>query len=519
MVELQSESFRAIDGMASAYGGCVLAGCSLSLVSGSTYNISAGLVILKGAGAWKVAPFAGASNVNVAVQQMIRVGKTNVLGQYQNPIDLVIAHDYTATVGDYSGGAGILNEDYLLVPTNGNRIRNYIDAITTAMEGLDKRTVTSAEKTTWNSAEANAITTIRDGVSTTYNTLKKLYDWVFTQLSGKANSTHSHAATDVTQTSSYRFTTDAQQSSWDGKLASTEVVSTPSASKVLRLNSASMFPIAVIRGAEQSLSIAPDGTGTILANRGKITITNSGVGGQYTNTYFNVDLPGIVFLGQEIEINVGFSSQQFNSSIVRFRHSGSTLYEFNISSNGVYGAQSFLFTLFDGGVWRLRSDVNNLITTSDRAFVTTTEKGRIPTAAEKGRIPTDTEKTNNANAVLFAIPGAWKTVGAGGTFENGAAVPSLGSGVTGTLQMRLVNNGTRMEVRGRVSYTGVGGQKNITSTLHASIRGNENRGTYMYSYSNLPGPFFYHIYDYCLAHNVSQAGGISLEVSSYYDLS
>jgi hypothetical protein len=40
-------------------------------------------------------------------------------------------------------------------------------------------------------------------------------------VSGKANTIHSHAATDVTQTSSYRFVTDTEKSTWNGKAAGT----------------------------------------------------------------------------------------------------------------------------------------------------------------------------------------------------------------------------------------------------------------------------------------------------------
>lgn len=141
--ELESEPLKAIDQWASAYEGCIISGGSLALVSGTTYNVAAAMVVLKIDGEYKVAPMPITNNVDVSVQKAIRLKKDAVTGQYQNPVDLTVAYDYSAEIIDYTAALGTLNQDYLLIPTNGNAIRMYADvlkealaAATTGVKGL-----------------------------------------------------------------------------------------------------------------------------------------------------------------------------------------------------------------------------------------------------------------------------------------------------------------------------------------------------------------------------------------------
>jgi len=90
---------------------------------------------------------------------------------------------------------------------------------TQIIESTAKRFVSDTEKATWNAARAGAVSDVRGGVASTYDTLLKLYNWVVTQLSGKANTSHTHAATDIAESTAKRFVSDSEKATWNAARA------------------------------------------------------------------------------------------------------------------------------------------------------------------------------------------------------------------------------------------------------------------------------------------------------------
>lgn len=70
---------------------------------------------------------------------------------------------------------------------------------------------------TWQTLDKSAVGL--GNVNNTADADKPISSAVQTALNGKAASTHSHAATDVTQSASYRFVTDTEKATWNGKQA------------------------------------------------------------------------------------------------------------------------------------------------------------------------------------------------------------------------------------------------------------------------------------------------------------
>lgn len=70
---------------------------------------------------------------------------------------------------------------------------------------------------TWQTLDKSAVGL--GNVNNTADADKPISTATQTALNGKAASTHSHAATDITQTASYRFVTDTEKATWNGKQA------------------------------------------------------------------------------------------------------------------------------------------------------------------------------------------------------------------------------------------------------------------------------------------------------------
>jgi hypothetical protein len=228
-VELESEPLKAIDQWASAYEGCIVSGGALSLISGTTYNVAAAMVVLKIDGEYKVAPLPATDSVDVSVQKAIRLKKTSITGQYQNPTDLIIAYDYSAEIINYTAGLGTLNQDYLLIPTNGGAIRAYTDVLKEALT-----VVTAASKGLMSAADKNKL----DGVAVNANnylhpaahvasmitestTRRFVSDAEKATWNSKAAGTHGHAASEITESTTRRFVSDAEKTTWNSKAAGT----------------------------------------------------------------------------------------------------------------------------------------------------------------------------------------------------------------------------------------------------------------------------------------------------------
>lgn len=82
-------------------------------------------------------------------------------------------------------------------------------------ESTTKRFITDTERTTWNAARTGAVADIRDNIVTAYNTLNKLYSYINTQLATKAAAAHTHAAADIIESTTKRFITDTERTTWN----------------------------------------------------------------------------------------------------------------------------------------------------------------------------------------------------------------------------------------------------------------------------------------------------------------
>ncbi|MBI9055531.1 MAG: hypothetical protein JEY96_17035 [Bacteroidales bacterium] len=271
-VELESEPLKAIDQWASAYEGCIISGVLLSLISGTTYNVAAGMVVLKIDDEYKVAPLLAANNVNVSVQKAIRLKKTAVTGQYQNPSDLTIAYDYSAEIIDYTSGLGTLNQDYLLIPTNGGAIRSYADVlkdaiaiVTTAAKGL----MSAADKTKLDGVATNANNYVHPSshvasMITESTTKRFVTDTQIINWNSKANGSHTHSANDIGETTTKRFVTDVEkQGFWDG---TSTVLSTI---KKVGIGTAAPLTKLEIKGETGAASVLTIGSSNVISEVGQ----------------------------------------------------------------------------------------------------------------------------------------------------------------------------------------------------------------------------------------------------------
>lgn len=309
-VELEAEPLKAIDQWASAYEGCILSGGSLTLVSGTTYNVASALVVLKIDGEYKVVPLPTTNNVDVSVQKAIRLKKASVTGQYQNPSDLTIAYDYSAEIIDYTSGLGTLNQDYLLMPTNGGAIRSYADVLKDALA-----VATTAAKGLMSATDKTKL----DGVATNAN-----------------NYTHpsTHAPSIIEQDGNNRFVTDAQINNfWSGdgstKLSTTKKVGigTNSPSEKLEIVDGKMK----ITGGSYA-----DGASISFLNYGNLNTLLSVIG----QRAYSGDRCGIgigdgtndsMYIGNNGKIGIGINDP--NAKIDILFSDTSPLFRFSLSSN------------------------------------------------------------------------------------------------------------------------------------------------------------------------------------------
>lgn len=136
MTELQSESLKAVDQFAGAFGQCALFGCEIYDVDtgANTYKISDGLVVLKcDDGVMRVMPFIDSGAIaNYNQVQTIVVQKTAIAGQYENPSDTTIAYNYEAVVvqGDQTGSGESQDDgEGILIPANATSVKSYYDLL------------------------------------------------------------------------------------------------------------------------------------------------------------------------------------------------------------------------------------------------------------------------------------------------------------------------------------------------------------------------------------------------------
>lgn len=102
LCELQSESLKAIDNLAAHFGACVLSGCEIYNVSGDNFRISDGLIVVGCSDRkWRVVPYSDDTVLTGFNSHGALVpSKTDIHGEYQNPINTVIAENWYSS---YSG--------------------------------------------------------------------------------------------------------------------------------------------------------------------------------------------------------------------------------------------------------------------------------------------------------------------------------------------------------------------------------------------------------------------------------
>ncbi len=121
LVDLQGEPLAAVEAIISGYGNYVLYGCTLSDAANSTYDISAGYVVLKNeTGESRILPFAGASAVSLPiylVESIVLESRVYDNGEV-NPVTTI--HSAVAVTNQPSSG------EYLTFTTN---VTRFVDAI------------------------------------------------------------------------------------------------------------------------------------------------------------------------------------------------------------------------------------------------------------------------------------------------------------------------------------------------------------------------------------------------------
>ncbi len=110
LVELQSESFKVLDAFLGEFGDCIVTGVNVENYNATTHQatLSAGFVSLLCADSVRrVMFYHGGDNVTFKSGEAMNYGesdyyivpeKTEIIGEYQNPINPVIAEQYSAVV-------------------------------------------------------------------------------------------------------------------------------------------------------------------------------------------------------------------------------------------------------------------------------------------------------------------------------------------------------------------------------------------------------------------------------------
>ncbi len=209
---LQEEPLKVLDLMFKPYGSCIIEGCE---VVGN--EIKPGIVALEGVDVngqptFKVVPFSGADDIPNLPAYLYLAVDTDVR-EYADGDVRPVSHSYYAKVAFTTPPANSI------AINSAGKGRRLLDAI----QDNERRFVTDAEKNTWSSKASTAV------ASTSANGLMSSADKI--KLNGVAanatNYTHpsTHPASMITESSSKRFVSDAEKSTWNAK-ASTAVAST-----------------------------------------------------------------------------------------------------------------------------------------------------------------------------------------------------------------------------------------------------------------------------------------------------
>ena len=166
-ISLQNELYVALEGFFEPYGNMIIKGCETSDNGDGTWRIGAGLVGLYSplADEYRICRVAQSDISNTHAAVYLTLTSSTTLRPYKTGGSKAVVKEYKAQINTVQPGSG----EFLTINANGNNI-TFRDAI----QDANYRMVTDAKISTWD----NIITSIRDGVSSGYDTLKKLYTYI-----------------------------------------------------------------------------------------------------------------------------------------------------------------------------------------------------------------------------------------------------------------------------------------------------------------------------------------------------
>lgn len=148
LLTLQTESLEVLQSFFSRMGAVVIDGCGIS-ANGGNWDIAAGIVGIAHADGYKLARFAGATNV--ALPGYLEIDKTTQTGNYGTGTDDISnTYEATFTAGGTPGGAG--SPDYLIIPSPATALPARLG------EGFARDTITA-----WSSFTLTGLTGIASG--------------------------------------------------------------------------------------------------------------------------------------------------------------------------------------------------------------------------------------------------------------------------------------------------------------------------------------------------------------------
>lgn len=130
LVELQDETLKAIDAMASTLGACVISGCEIYSIEGDNFRMTDGLVALPCAdGKIRIMPYIDNAVISgyFAIKYLVS-SQSDVLGEYLNPISTVIAKNWKAVWSNTEPSHGGL------MKPSGESLKKFSDLIKDEMD-------------------------------------------------------------------------------------------------------------------------------------------------------------------------------------------------------------------------------------------------------------------------------------------------------------------------------------------------------------------------------------------------
>ncbi|MCT4637285.1 MAG: hypothetical protein N4A72_06220 [Bacteroidales bacterium] len=180
LIDIQNETITAIEAFYQPYGACIIKGCNIT-----NKNISEGIVYLDGkimrflSGSVISFPVYLKSNLRKETREYDAGGVKDVAEIYEAVISTTVPDGEYITINEHGG------KTFRQAFQDANN-RMVTDAMINNWNATEARAASDATSKA-NSAQTSAINTLRGSVTSSYNTLEKLYNWITSGLSGKAN--------------------------------------------------------------------------------------------------------------------------------------------------------------------------------------------------------------------------------------------------------------------------------------------------------------------------------------------